>query len=286
MKRISMLFILIVMSLIVIGCSSTPEEEVSEVPEVTETEIVDFAEKNAQGLVQADAARAAALALGAQEMFAEDFAKIDSLYEEVKSSISSDATVDKTEILLDLTNKYKAMENLVEAERLRDKIEEYDFLSVDEAELKTGDEAVVKAKELLSVNGTEAFESARLAKASYVNVLNKGFIPLCEEQKAEAASAKEQADSIKSAVAEKEKYAAISLIYDGANTAYTEQAYELAYEGFSKSAVMFNDLYKVVSVKRAEAEAAIARAKEKVATTENFAVEADEIAPLSEEEEK
>ncbi|MBR5866605.1 MAG: hypothetical protein IKZ04_01715 [Spirochaetaceae bacterium] len=280
MKKISRVFILIAMLLFVISCSSVPKDD-----SAVNTEVEDYAELNAQALAQADAARTAALSAGAKGLFSSEFEKADSVYEELKKSLQDNPSGDKSAELSDVANRFKAMECLAESKQLREKIVEYNFVDVDEAELKAGDDAVVKASELLASKGTEAYDAAKLAKTSYVNVLNKGFMPLCEAQKAEADSAKEQADSVKSAVAEKEKYAAISLIYDGANTAYTEQAYEAAYEGFSKSTVMFNELFVVVSAKRAEAEAAIARAKEKVTITENFAVEADEIAPLQEEEE-
>ena len=73
------------------------------------------------------------------------------------------------------------------------------------------------------------------------------------------------------------------VLLSGAEAAYTANVYDKAYDGFVDATKQFTAIYDDVFVRRAAAEEAIRRAKQKVTASAALAEEADEIAPLQDE---
>ena len=279
------------------GCSSTPEEEVIEPVEPTDViEVpVDNVEPVIEGVTEGinkssleavALAREAAVLSGAATLFTEEFEKLETEYEAIKQAIASDSAMDRSKELADIQLRYQAMERLATATKMRSSIEENDFTKIDESTLAQGDASVVKAKDLLFVegSGSSAKSEADSACKAYESLLLAGFKGRADSVRGLAYESKEKADSIKSNKGDKEGYSAAALVLSGADAAYVEKNYETAYFGFQKANELFDEVYKRVLEKRAAAEEAIARAKQKVDTTAVFAAEADEIAPLQEVE--
>lgn len=288
------LIILLCLALFV-GCSSTPEEPV----ETTETEPVisqggeegipteetNYGSVNKTGLDALNSARDAALASGADSLFPEEFALIEAAYEIAKLAAADDS-LDQTVVLANVQARYKALEQLAKAEGMKAKIKEYNFASKNPEAMAQGDAefAAAKAALLLEASGSEAVVRASSACTSYGAVLSAGFKELVGGAKEKAYAQKEKADSIKSDKADKEAYSSAAKILSGADKAYTSGEYESAFDGFESAEKHFGEIYNRVLEKRAAAQAAIERAKQKVNNTAEFAAEADEIAPLEEEE--
>ena len=131
--------------------------------------------------------------------------------------------------------------------------------------------------------GSQLVEQATIAYDSYFAILSANYDTMCQSQRELALAAKEKADSIKSAMAAKDEYAAAALVLSGAETAYAGKVYDKAYDGFVEAAKQFTAVYDDVFVRRATAEEAIRRAKQKVDASAALAEEADEIAPLQDE---
>lgn len=295
-------FLLILLSLaamaVFFGCSSTPEPEpevvepfeqeappVADVPGDEPAARDDFSDENARALAAVEAARASAVASGAQDLFPDDFSAADSLYAEARSAVSADSSADMSGRLSDVADRFNAMQVLAECDAMRARISGLGFESVDAALLASGDEASAAARENLSVDGARALGSAREAREAFSQVLSGGFKALCDTGRDKAYAQKELADGIKSSVADKEAYAVAQAALSGADAAYSAGNYEAANDGFAGAADLFAEVFSRVSTKRAAAEEAIARARQKVDTTAVFAAEADEIAPLQDAEE-
>ena len=94
---------------------------------------------------------------------------------------------------------------------------------------------------------------------------------------------REKALEIKSDKADKVGYEAAQLLYTTADE-YTElKDYENSFNYYVKALDAFDDVYNNVSAKRQAALDAIERAKHKADNVDEFAAEADKIAPLSTE---
>lgn len=279
-----------------VGCSSTPEETVepvesSETVEPTvqdsasSSDPSDFSSVNKTGLDALNSARDAAIASGADSLFPVEFAAIEAGYEITKLA-AADGSIDQTKVLGNVAARYKALESLVQADEKKAKINEYNFASKDPEAMAQGDAEYAEAKKalLLEASGDEAVAHSAAACTSYGLVLSAGFKELIGGVKEAAYEQKEKADSIKSDKADKEAYASAASVLSGADKAFAAEEYEAAYEGFESADKLFAEIYVRVSEKRAAAQAAIERAKQKVDNTAEFAAEADEIAPLEEEE--
>lgn len=294
-KNFIVVFISVISILFFFGCSSTPEPE-PEVP-VEESEVVEpivevveevtsFALENQNALVALTAAREAALASEMDKEFAGLFEKLEAEYNGLVNEVGSNSSEDKTAELENLKAKYESMLKLSAAKKARARITELDFEDVDSESLVKGDDATAKADELFAIgtDGKAMLAQSEEALLAYGKVIETGFLNLCNTERDAAYGLKKQSDEIKADKADKEGYAAASLVLSGADKAYTAGTYEIAYTGFSKASKLFDEVFNRVSEKRAAAQKAIEKAKQKVDTTAVFASEADEIAPLAEEE--
>ena len=102
--------------------------------------------------------------------------------------------------------------------------------------------------------------------------------------KAEVKEIRQKALEIKSDKADKVGYEAAQLLYSTADEYSELKDYENSYNYYVKAFEAFDDVYNNVSAKRQAALDAIERAKHKADNVDEFAAEADKIAPLSTED--
>ena len=103
---------------------------------------------------------------------------------------------------------------------------------------------------------------------------------MAKTARSDALAAKKNADSVKAGVAKKAEYTDASNTFRKADSDYVTKDLESAYKGYISAKNTFNGLYESIAEKRAAAQAAIERAKQRVAEAESYSTEADAIAPL------
>ena len=181
-----------------------------------------------------------------------------------------------------LANATKSAEN---AKAMKDKIESLSLQGYNETSYNAGLLALTAYDTLVTENAgaTEKLASATLAEKNFTEVLNSAFSKLASEKKAEVKQIREKALEINSDKADKVGYEAAQLLYTTADE-YTElKDYENSFNYYVKALDAFDDVYNNVSAKRQAALDAIERAKHKADNVDEFAAEADKIAPLSTE---
>lgn len=304
-RQVRLLFLIVSVSLILLitGCSSTPEAEPEVVAPVTE-EIADaiveetgideeaaaqaalLAADTARLMAELTAAREAAEAVGADTRFPDEFAKISAEYEALLKAQQENPSEDYRSQIENLRDSYLALAKLAQAMDMRERIVEAGLQDVDPENFQKGDTALEQAQKLNAegVTGAQLNEQATIAYDAYFSILAANYETLCQSQRERALAAKEKADSIKSAMAAKDAYAAATGVLSSAESAFTLKNYESAYDNFVKATNDFTAIYDEVFVRRATAEEAIRRAQKKIDASAALAAEADEIAPLQEEE--
>ena len=182
-----------------------------------------------------------------------------------------------------LANATKSAEN---AKVMKDKIESLSLQGYNEASYNAGLLALTAYDTLVAenANATEKLASAILAEKNFTEVLNVAFSKLASEKKAEVKEIRQNALEIKSDKADKVGYEAAQLLYSTADEYSELKDYENSYNYYVKAFEAFDDVYNNVSAKRQAALDAIERAKHKADNVDEFAAEADRIAPLSTED--
>ena len=182
-----------------------------------------------------------------------------------------------------LANATKSAEN---AKVMKDKIESLSLQGYNEASYNAGLLALTAYDTLVAenANATEKLASAILAEKNFTEVLNVAFSKLASEKKAEVKEIRQKALEIKSDKADKVGYEAAQLLYSTADEYSELKDYENSYNYYVKAFEAFDDVYNNVSAKRQAALDAIERAKHKADNVDEFAAEADRIAPLSTED--
>ena len=305
-RHVSLLFLFVLLFLVVFftGCSSTPEAE-NVVPDtessapaiVTDTvESVVNDEAAAQAallaaetaglMAELNAARELAVAAGADSLFPEEFAKIAAEYDALIKAQQENPNADYRSQIESLRDTYLALAKLSQAIEMRERIVNAGLQDSDPDNFQKGDAALDQVQLLYNegANGSQLVEQATIAYDSYFAILSANYDSMCQSQRDLALAAKEKADSIKSAMAAKDEYAAAALVLSSAETAYAGKIYDKAYDGFVEATKQFTAVYDDVFVRRATAEEAIRRAKQKVNASAALAEEADEIAPLQEDD--
>lgn len=304
-RQVRLLFLIVSVSLILLitGCSSTPEAEPEVVAPVTE-EIADaiveetgideeaaaqaalLAADTARLMAELTAAREAAEAVGADTRFPDEFAKISAEYEALLKAQQENPSEDYRSQIENLRDSYLALAKLAQAMDMRERIVSAGLQDVDPENFQKGDTALDQAQKLNAegIAGAKLNEQATIAYDAYFSILAANYEALCQSQRERALAAKEKADSIKSAMAAKDAYAAATGVLSSAESAFTLKNYESAYDNFVKATNDFTAIYDEVFVRRATAEEAIRRAQKKIDASAALAAEADEIAPLQEDE--
>ena len=150
-------------------------------------------------------------------------------------------------------------------------------------ELGLSDEAAANALTDFenSENGSDQKANAEKALSAYSKLLLAHLGAMAKSERAAALEAKKNADSVKAGVAKKAEYTEASNTFKKADSNYVAKDLEGAYKGYRTAKNTFTNLYETIAAKRAEAQAAIERAKKRVAEAESYTVEADSIAPLT-----
>lgn len=280
------------------SCGSTPTaepeldiepavetEEPAPGPELQpEEQKSDFSETNTALLAKAESARQAAVDSGAQEYYGALFNSVDVLYTEVKSSVQANPAEDCSEKINDVIAKYDSLAKAAEAKKLKEKADGMEFSSVDKSVYDAAEKALGEYDSLgASASGKELLAKAEAAYNSYNVLLLKGYTALAGRERNAALAAKKDADSVRAGVAKKDEYTKASDVFKKADSSYVTKDIEGAYNGYKAAKEVYAELFETVSKNRAAAQAAIERAKQKVAEAKSYSAEADEIAPLQQE---
>lgn len=304
MRRQSSVLSLLFLSVLVVffvSCGSTPEavqEEAESIAQSANTavdqlpseskidaELTQMLADTARLLEEMNAARKEAEDAGAAELFPDEFGSVTSDYEALLKAQTENPTGDFRQQIENLRDKYLAMAKLAQAQQLRDQIMEANLQDSNAEAFQKGDEALSRARGLCAegASGAQLIEQANLAYDSYHDVITSGYSNKCQTQRDLAIAAKEKADSLKADKAAKEGYAIATKALSDGDDAYAARNYEVAYNGFVEATKLFTEVYDDVFVRRAAADEAIRRAKQKVEASAAIAAEADEIAPLEED---
>ncbi len=181
-----------------------------------------------------------------------------------------------------LANATKSAEN---AKSMKEKIENLSLQGYNELSYVAGLVALegYDAQVRDNAAASEKLVSAMLAEKKFTDVLNSAFSKLALEKKADVKAIREKALEIKADKADKVGYEAAQLLYTTADEYSELKDYENSYNYYVKALEAFDDVYSNVSAKRQAALEAIERAKNKADDVDEFAAEADKIAPLSTE---
>lgn len=267
-----------------ISCGSTPTaepetkkeppkvEETAPAPVVEEPAAEDFAQANEVLLSKADAARQKAIEAGAEKFFPDVLAADDGFYDGVKSDVKENPSADHSSKISEVITRYEALATACMAKELKEKADELG-LSDSEAEKALSDFAA-------SDNGADMRANADKALSAYSALLLKQLAAMAKTERNAALEAKKNADSVKAGVAKKAEYTAASNTFKKADSDFVTKNLEGAYRGYRSAKGTFQSLYESIAEKRAAAQAAIERAKQRVAEAENYTLEADSIAPL------
>ena len=254
----------------------TPVEETEE----PEQEAVDEEAELAALLEKIDSARNAAIEAGAQEAAPDLLKKVDEYLEKCKA----DGTL--KENAADIIARYELLSNLVKAQQAKKEIDENDFAQYDQKDYDDAEAALAGVLASLDADGeldNSVFEAAQKAYSGYNTVLVITYKKLAKDERELAYAAKKDADSVKAGVSQKERYQAAAEDFKNADSLYAMQAAKKAREKYISAKNEFSALYKEVSERRAAAQAAIDEAKKRVQESEEFAVQADEESPITDE---
>lgn len=292
MKKYALKFLGVFTALVFIACGSTPEPEpvvpeqkeevVVETPKVEEPKN-DFSENNKKLFAKTEEMRQKAIDADVKSLYSEGFEKAELIFESLKKDMDVNSVDDKSVEIKDLTNRYESLIAACEAQSLKKRVDGMDFSSLDKAAYEAAEKALAEYAAMgPDANGKDLLVSAVAARDVYKGLINKGFVALAGRERSAALEAKKNADSVKAGVAQKEVYTKASETFKKADSSYVTQNIEAAYEGYKSSKETFTKLYESISEKRAAVQAAIDKAKQKVADSANYATEADSIAPLTE----
>lgn len=280
-------------ALILFSCGSTPEPEPApvtpEVPEVVEEvkEVIpeaDFGEANKALMVAVDAVRENAVNQGAKTYFADGFNVAENEYNSLTVKITEDSKTDYSKNISDLKDRYESLAIASQAKKLKEKADSLSLQEENKASYDEGTKALEDYENSLStLSGKELLEKSKLALSSFNDVVNKGLKANAARERNAALEAKKRADSVKAGVAKKEEYTKASETFKKADSSYVTADIEGAWNGYKSSKEAFDSLYNTIYERRAQAQALIDAAKQKVNASQSYAEEADSIAPLTEQ---
>lgn len=286
-------------SLLFVACGSTKVESVPEdnttaevenqeenkTEDVIEEKKEDFSASNAELVLKVEAARAAAIAAGAEKFYKSFLAETDSKYSGVKADLKNNPSADYSGDLKDLINRYESMEYASLAQGLKSKTSSMNTSDLDAATLKKASDALASYEALMnSGSGADMLAQAKLAYQSYSDLVNKGFTAMAGRERKAALDAKKNAESVKAQVAKKTKdaYQKASEVFKKADASYSFKKLEPAYNGYKTAKESWTEMFEIVKKDREETEARLAAAKQKVLEAEKAALAADAEAPLTE----
>ncbi|MBR1638194.1 MAG: hypothetical protein IJ688_02280 [Treponema sp.] len=296
MKKVilSLLSVSTVLFFISCGSKPAPEEPEPEAPVIEETteketpveeeapaeEPIDEEAELAALLEKIDNARNAAVEAGAEDYAPDALKKVDDYLEECKAKGTLKENAD------DIIARYNLLENLSKAQESKKEIDENGFAQYDQKDYDEAEAELAKVMEALdsdSALDNSVLDAAKNAYSGYNTVLVITYKKLAKDERDLAYAAKKDADSVKAGVSQKERYQAAAESFKNADSLYAMQNAKKARELYISAKNDFAALYKEVSERRAAAQAAIEEAKKRVQESENFAVQADEESPITDE---
>lgn len=277
------------------ACKSTPKSSADSDPNKKSAvgsnvsgAAAEKAKKEVEAAVaNADSARAAAIEAGAETYYPGLLADIDKEYAALKKKIAANPGANYSAEVAEIAKKYNALEKASLARKMQDDIASLDFdlASIDHAAAEAGEEALKKFESLGSTaSGDELLSSAEDAYNAYKTLMDKGYKALAARERNDALKAKKDADSVKAAVAKKtkEQYTQAANRFVKADASYSRGSTYDAYNGYRAAKESYLELYEIVRQDREAAQAALEKAKQRVAEAAAYSAEADTIAPITE----
>ncbi len=281
MKYKHILFLLIIFSILLIACKTTPK--VVE-PDDESSSVVKKSDNKEDELIndiakEAEKARKEAIENGADKSFSTLFEKAD---EKLRLAKEASNKKDGTRKFEEAKNMYQTLSNLAKCLEYKKEIDENKFQDYD---LKKYDDANLLYTRAIEKYNAEDFSSlsdSESALSLYKSLYDRGYLELARSAKKMAKEAKEKCDSIKASRSMAKNYNEAVGLYNTGNVYMTDKHYKEAYKSYIDSGNTFNETYKTVEEKRKEAVLALERAKEKLKASSSLASEADKISPLEE----
>lgn len=265
--------------------SSLEAEEPAEAPPAAVSQERSAGSPAAELLRQVDDARKEAENAGASELYPEQFAEADSIAERARDIFNAggaDAAMQEGEQALAW---YRFLKNCAGARGLRQKILEYGFDGEDPEAFADAEAKYGEAIRMLDSDPAAAEELSMQALAACQAVCNAGFMRIAEEERSRALEAMATCDSIKAARSMPSEHQAASSAFDSAGKLGEQGLWEECCKGYRDSSLLFGEVYQGALYKRNAAENAISSARARQEASRALALEADEIAPLSDDEE-
>ncbi|MDY4131249.1 MAG: hypothetical protein SOX88_08045 [Treponema sp.] len=293
----------IALSLVFIGCGSTPaaqdapvtdenpveepiaEEKTDDQTSNNEQDAMKIEEQNKALWASIESARKDAIDAGAEEANKIAFTAAEAEYATEKLAMQNPSSKELTSALKDLNARYLALKEYAQAKSKKQRIDENNYASYKK---DAYDEGVALINELAKPEsnitfGDNWYKKAQTANAKMDAVLTAAFKSLAQAKRNEAFEAKKKADSVKSAVSRKEEYTSYVDNFRNGDQNYITKNPEGALENYEKARAGFEKLYTEIAEKRAKAQAAIDEAKKRVSQSESNAAEADVTKPLGDE---
>ena len=179
-----------------------------------------------------------------------------------------------------------SVEEYEKAKALKNRIDELGFAPYDQTSYDAGNKSLSDFENLKDSDNDSGAELLNLSKDAYgkfANVLNKAYKQLAKEARTKAFVAKKDADSVKAGAAAKADYNKAADEFKAGDTNYSMQNCESAYGHYVTSESLFKSVFNAVFERRAAAQKAIDEAKAKVEAAQQYALNADQEKPLTDE---
>lgn len=248
------------------------EEEpiVAEIEEDNSDSVIDWA-------TEASNARDAAISVGA-EALGTPFTDTEEMFHNAMAGNGGD--------LAEITARYKAMESYMKAYSAKIIVDENNLASYSVSDYETAESLMTEIASTFedkSIPAAVFGEKAEKALVSYNLVIEKAYRQLALSERAEALNAKKLADSIMAGVAAKAEYEIYADAIKNGDALFAVKSRQKSYQSYLYAKEGFINLHGVVSERRSRAQEAMEEARRKVAETAAYAKEADEISPITDE---
>jgi len=232
-----------------------------------------FVEKLEEKLLDA---RYNALMAGAEELVPERFAQADEMvdsFQEKSENKDADGAIKTGKEAIE---RFLILQTLAEAHTRQVEADENDFFSIDPDTYMLAADAGNSAVDLYDEGAlSESQAKANEAKNLFNQVLKNGWTPIVEETAVAAREWRTAAQGIKADVAVRSDFAAAEQAYNDAHVALRAEQYAEAHNLFEQSEELFIIAYDNASDKRDIADDALLQAEQKLAESEEKALNAE-----------
>lgn len=298
-------FLLLIISFVLAGCSSAPKtvpeapveqapvpvEPVPPVesvqPVVPQKPVVDFEKLHADLSAEIDTMRQRLIENGVKEALPAQFEQAEKLrqsyFDMRSSSADQDAALQRGKLVL---TQYKTLEYALESVLIANEIDSFSLAQYSRSEYDRALASLVKADELFLEEGNEeaAYIEAQGAVALFNTVREKGYQSIVEIERTKAESAKKDCDEQRAMNAVKVPYAAALAIYNTGIKQTQEKKYKDAYQSFLDAEKAFKNVYGEAVAKKEKALQALADAQKRIDEADEKAKHADTVAPISDDD--